>query len=76
MPTRRRLPGTWTKQTSRKRTDGQVGTVSAWKGLPWGETGYVTIAAEYKDQNHTERSGYDIARSIRNCRTVVSIRAN
>jgi iron complex outermembrane recepter protein len=53
-------PGTWTKQTSRKRTDGQVGTVSAWKGLPWGETGHITIAAEYKDQNHTERSGYDM----------------
>ncbi|SHH45986.1 TonB-dependent siderophore receptor [Massilia sp. CF038] len=52
--------GTWTNQTSRKRTDGQVGTVSVWKGLPWGETGYVTLAAEYKDQNHTERSGYDM----------------
>lgn len=52
--------GAWTRQTSRKRTDGQVGTVSAWKGLEWGESGYVTIAAEYKDQNHTERSGYDM----------------
>jgi iron complex outermembrane receptor protein len=45
---------------SRKRTDGQTATVSAWKGLPWGESGFVTIAAEYKDQKHTERSGYDV----------------
>jgi iron complex outermembrane receptor protein len=52
--------GTWNPQTSRKRTDGQTATVSAWKGLPWGETGYITIAAEYKDQKHTERSGYDM----------------
>jgi iron complex outermembrane receptor protein len=54
------LNGTWGAQTSRKRTDGQTATVSAWKGLAWGETGYVTIAAEYKDQKHTERSGYDM----------------
>ncbi len=53
-------PGSWTKQTSRKRTDGQTGTVSMWKGLPLGETGYLTLAAEYKDQAHTERSGYDM----------------
>ena len=52
--------GTWTKQTSRKRTDGQTATVSVWKGLPLGESGYLTIAAEYKDQHHTERSGYDM----------------
>jgi len=52
--------GPWTAQTSRERTDGQVGTVSVWKGLPWGETGHITIAAEYKDQAHTERSGYDM----------------
>ena len=51
---------TWTGPNSRKRTDGQTTTVSAWKGLPLGETGYITIAAEYKDQNHTERSGYDM----------------
>lgn len=50
---------TWTAPTSRERTDGQSATVSAWKGLPWGETGYVTLAAEYKDQARTERSGYD-----------------
>lgn len=52
--------GTWSGPSSRKRTDGQTATVSAWKGLPWGETGFVTLAAEYKDQAHTERSGYDM----------------
>ncbi len=52
--------GTWTKQTSRKRTDGHTTTVSAWKGLPWGESGHITLAAEFKDQKHTERSGYDM----------------
>lgn len=46
--------------TSRERTDGQTATVSMWKGLAFGETGHVTIAAEYKDQAHTERSGYDM----------------
>jgi iron complex outermembrane receptor protein len=51
---------TWSPQNSRKRTDGQTGTVSAWKGLPWGESGFITLAAEYKDQKHTERSGYDM----------------
>ncbi|WP_426174674.1 TonB-dependent receptor plug domain-containing protein [Massilia sp. TWR1-2-2] len=45
---------------SRSLTDGQAATVSMWKGLPWGESGFVTIAAEYKDQKHTERSGYDM----------------
>ncbi|MDL2354473.1 MAG: TonB-dependent receptor [Pseudomonadota bacterium] len=52
--------GTWKAPTSRERTDGQTATVSAWKGLAWGETGYITVAAEYKDQAKTERSGYDM----------------
>ncbi len=52
--------GTWTNQTSRKRTDGQSATVSAWKGLPWGDSGHITLAAEVKNQKHTERSGYDM----------------
>jgi len=51
---------TWTAPNSRKRTDGQTATVSAWKGLPWGESGYITLAAEYKNQEHTERAGYDM----------------
>jgi iron complex outermembrane receptor protein len=40
-------------------TDGEALTVSGWKGLGFGETGYVTLAAEYKDQKRTERGGYD-----------------
>jgi iron complex outermembrane receptor protein len=33
--------------------------VSIWKGLSFGETGYVTVAAELKDQKNTERAGWD-----------------
>jgi iron complex outermembrane receptor protein len=51
---------TWTAPSSRKRTDGQTTTVSAWKGLPLGESGFLTLAAEYKNQEHTERAGYDM----------------
>ncbi|MEM8512116.1 iron complex outermembrane receptor protein [Massilia sp. MP_M2] len=52
--------GTWTAPASRKRTDGQSATVSIWKGLALGETGYLTIAGEFRDQNRTERAGYDM----------------
>ncbi|HEY0941541.1 MAG TPA: TonB-dependent receptor [Steroidobacter sp.] len=53
---------TWSapSRLSRDRSDGETLTVSAWKGLPIGTTGSVVIAAEYKDQEHTERGGYDI----------------
>ena len=40
-------------------TDGETLTVSGWKGLGFGDTGYLTLAAEYKDQERTERGGYD-----------------
>jgi iron complex outermembrane recepter protein len=43
----------------RNRSDGETLTVSTWKGLPLGQSGSVTIAAQYKDQEHTERSGWD-----------------
>ncbi|MFL6674565.1 MAG: TonB-dependent receptor plug domain-containing protein [Massilia sp.] len=52
--------GSWSGPSSRERTDGQAATVSAWKGLAWGDTGYLTLAAEYKDQARTERGGYDM----------------
>jgi len=45
---------------SRKRTDGQTTTVSGWKGFTLVEDGYLTVAAEYKKQSHTERSAYDV----------------
>lgn len=60
------IPGTppsgasWTAPgTSRSRHDGNTLTASVWKGLSFGETGYVTVAAELKDQKHTERAGWD-----------------
>jgi iron complex outermembrane recepter protein len=44
---------------SRDVSDGETLTASAWKGLPLGESGFVTVAAEYKDQERTERGGWD-----------------
>jgi iron complex outermembrane receptor protein len=44
---------------TRDASDGETLTASVWKGLALGESGFVTIAAEYKDQDHTERGGYD-----------------
>jgi len=52
--------GTWAGPDSRKRTDGQTATVSIWKGLALGESGYLTIAGEFRDQSRTERGGYDM----------------
>lgn len=52
--------GTWTAPTSRSRTDGASTTVSGWKGFGFDETGYVTVAAELKKAEHTERAGYDM----------------
>lgn len=47
------------RSVSRKRSDGHVLTVAGWKGYSLGEDGFLTITGEYKDQNHTERAGYD-----------------
>lgn len=44
---------------TRERSDGHVFTVAGWKGYGLGADGFLTITGEYKDQNHTERSGYD-----------------
>jgi iron complex outermembrane recepter protein len=53
---------TWTAPAkySRSVSDGETLTLSGWKGFAFGDAGYVTVAAEYKDQNHTERGGYDV----------------
>ena len=40
-------------------SDGDTLTVSGWKGLSLGESGFLTIAAEYKEQDRTERGGWD-----------------
>jgi outer membrane receptor protein involved in Fe transport len=45
---------------SRSLTDGGILTMSAWKGLSLGPNGFLTIAAEFKNQAHTERGGYDV----------------
>ncbi|RJG08376.1 TonB-dependent receptor plug domain-containing protein [Massilia cavernae] len=51
---------TWSAKNSRKRNDGETATVGIWKGLAIGESGFLTLAAEYKDQKRTERGGYDM----------------
>src|SRR4029453_14692036 len=58
------LAPTWTAPPtlSRSVSDGETLVASAWKGLSLGESGFLTIAAEYKDQEHTERGGYDMRR--------------
>jgi iron complex outermembrane receptor protein len=45
---------------SRSLTDGGILTMSAWKGLSLGSNGFLTIAAEFKNQAHTDRGGYDV----------------
>jgi iron complex outermembrane receptor protein len=51
----------WSAPAKVKRdvSDGETLTVSAWKGLGLGDSGFLTLAGEYKDQNRTERGGYD-----------------
>jgi len=34
-------------------------TVSGWQDLSFGDGGFVTVAAEYADQDRTERGGWD-----------------
>jgi iron complex outermembrane receptor protein len=48
------------RNVSRSLTDGETLTLSMWKGLPLGANGFVTVAAEYRDQEHTERGGFDV----------------
>lgn len=42
-----------------KRTDGQTANLSGWIGLPLGKSGFVTIAAEYLNQQKTVRVSPD-----------------
>lgn len=58
------LAPTWSAPPILKRdvSDGETLTASIWKGLALGESGFVTVAAEYKDQEHTERGGWDARR--------------
>lgn len=47
-------------EISRERSDGHVVTLSGWKGFQLGQDGYLTLTGEYKDQQHSERSGFDV----------------
>jgi len=53
---------TWSPgdKVTRNVSDGETFTVSAWKGFSIGESGFLTLSAEYKDQSRTERTGYDV----------------
>jgi len=55
------LAPTWSAPPKLKRSvsDGDTLVASLWKGLSLGDSGFVTVAAEYKDQEHTERGGWD-----------------
>ena len=44
---------------TRHRSDGETLTVSGWKGFELGEGGFLTVSAEYKDAQRTERDGFD-----------------
>ena len=52
---------TWSAPAKIERdvSDGETFTVSAWKGLGLGDSGFLTLAGEYKEQDRTERGGYD-----------------
>jgi iron complex outermembrane receptor protein len=52
-PTGAKLPN------SRHLDDGATMVISGWKGFSLGDKGFVTITAEYKDQQHTTRAGPD-----------------
>ncbi|MEZ5986787.1 MAG: TonB-dependent receptor [Hyphomonas sp.] len=47
-------------EISRERSDGHVVTLAGWKGFQLGQDGFLTVTAEYKDQQHSDRSGYDV----------------
>ncbi len=51
---------TWGTRNSRDVSDGATTTLTGWKGLSFGDSGFVTLAAEWKDQERTERGGWDV----------------
>ena len=59
---------TWSpgEKVSRNVSDGETMTFSGWKGFSIGESGFLTLAAEYKDQSRSERTGYDIRQQYPN----------
>jgi iron complex outermembrane receptor protein len=51
----------WPAPTSFERdvSDGETITLNGWMGFSLGESGYLTLSTELKDQQRTERDGYD-----------------
>ncbi|MFU8785421.1 TonB-dependent receptor plug domain-containing protein [Aliidiomarina sp.] len=46
-------------EISRSRSDGETLTLNAWTGFALTDDGFLTLALEYKDQERTERGGWD-----------------
>jgi iron complex outermembrane recepter protein len=49
-----------TSDGERRARDGQMYTLGANIGLPLGPNGFVSLTAEYRDRNPTNRAGYDL----------------
>ena len=51
----------WSAPASIERnvSDGETFVFGGWKGFSIGDGGYLTLSAEYRDQQRTERDGYD-----------------
>ncbi|MEA3014514.1 MAG: iron complex outerrane recepter protein [Sphingomonadales bacterium] len=49
-----------TADGERRARDGQMYTLGANIGLPLGPNGFVSLTAEYRDRNPTNRAGYDL----------------
>ena len=52
---------TWSapSRIERSVSDGETFTVHGWKGFALGDTGFLVLTGEYKDQSRTERGGWD-----------------
>jgi len=52
---------TWSagKTVERSVSDGETWSIAGWKGFGLGDTGFLTLTGEYKDQARTERDGWD-----------------
>ncbi|WP_423188019.1 TonB-dependent receptor plug domain-containing protein [Alishewanella sp. d11] len=52
---------TWSAPANieRSRTDGETLTISGWRGFELGSNAFLTLSAEYKDAERTERGGWD-----------------
>jgi iron complex outermembrane receptor protein len=46
-------------QVERDLSDGDTFVVGGWKGFAIGDGGFLTLSAEYRDQQRTERGGFD-----------------